>query len=175
MDKIEKIKDWVKKQKKEELARNSIGVITGHTFFVDANELLSFLDTLSEEPKSLEEAAEKHINEALFKWSYDDEDGIEQYVHDSFIAGAEWQKEQDMDEWIKDRDGCFWDGVNEGKKAMEEQMLKDAVEGTVNQDGILELSNGEAIDVCPSLDKCALGLQLCEKVKLIIVKDNDTE
>ena len=50
MDKIEKIKDWVKKQKKEELARNSIGVITGHTFFVDANELLSFLATLSEEP-----------------------------------------------------------------------------------------------------------------------------
>ena len=50
MNKIEKIKEWVKKQKKEELARNSIGVITGHTFFVDANELLSFLDTLSEEP-----------------------------------------------------------------------------------------------------------------------------
>lgn len=38
----------------------------------------------------LEEAAEKQINEALFKWSYDDEDGIEQYVHDAFIAGAQW-------------------------------------------------------------------------------------
>lgn len=49
MDKIEKIKDWIKKQKKEELARNSIGVITGKALFVDANELLSFLDTLSEE------------------------------------------------------------------------------------------------------------------------------
>lgn len=51
-----------------------------------------------------DEAAERQINEALFKWSYDDEDGIEQYVHDAFIAGAEWQKEQ---------------------------MLKDAVEGRV--------------------------------------------
>lgn len=50
MDKIEKIKEWVKKQKKEELARNSIGVITGKALFVDANELLSFLNTLSEEP-----------------------------------------------------------------------------------------------------------------------------
>ena len=46
MNKIEKIKDWVKKQKKEELARNSIGVITGKALFVDANELLSLLDTL---------------------------------------------------------------------------------------------------------------------------------
>ena len=56
MDKIEKIKKWVKKQKKEELVRNSIGVITGQAFFVDAGELLSFLDTFSEEPnKSLEE------------------------------------------------------------------------------------------------------------------------
>lgn len=65
MDKIEKIKEWVKKQKKETLARNSIGVITGKAFFVDANELLSFLDTLSKEPdKSLEEAAEISFDEA---------------------------------------------------------------------------------------------------------------
>ena len=46
-----------------------------------------------------------------------------------------------------------------------------AVDGKVNQDGILELSNGEAIDICPSLDKCALGLRPGDKVKLIIVKD----
>lgn len=49
MDKIETIKEWVKKQKKEELARNDTGVITGKALFVDADELLSFLDTLSEE------------------------------------------------------------------------------------------------------------------------------
>lgn len=46
-------------------------------------------------PNDIEEAAEKCIDDALFKWSYDDEDGIEQYVHDAFIAGAKWQKEQD--------------------------------------------------------------------------------
>lgn len=44
------------------------------------------------ECEDLEEAVEKHINEALYKWSYDDEDGIEQYVYDAFLAGAEWQK-----------------------------------------------------------------------------------
>ena len=67
MDKIEKIKEWVKKQKKETLTRNSIGVITGKAFFVDANELLSFLDTLSKEPdKSLEEAAEISLTKPMF-------------------------------------------------------------------------------------------------------------
>ena len=63
--------------------------------YYEDRDLLSFIDSLPEEPdKSLEEAVEKHINEALFKWSYDDEDGVEQYVHDSFIAGAEWQAKQ---------------------------------------------------------------------------------
>ena len=59
------------------------------------DESISIIDSLSEEEpsKDLEEAAEKHINEAWFMWSYyddDDEDGIEQSVHDAFIAGAEW-------------------------------------------------------------------------------------
>lgn len=63
------------------------------------DHILALIDSLQqeqqEEPdKGLEEAVEKQINEALFKWSYDDEDGIEQYVHDAFIAGAEWQKVQ---------------------------------------------------------------------------------
>lgn len=41
-------------------------------------------------PNNLDEATEEYINKALFKWSYDDEDGIEQYVYDAFKAGAEW-------------------------------------------------------------------------------------
>ena len=105
MDNIEKIKEWIKKQKKEELARNSIGVITGKALFVDANELLSFLDTLSEEPdKSLEKAAENYIapienDEGLDYINFNGRD-----IKDAFIAGASWQKQQ---------------------------MLKDAVEGVV--------------------------------------------
>ena len=47
---------------------------------------------------------------------------------------AQWQKEQMMDEWLKDRDGCFWDGVEEGKKAMKEQMMKEAVKWLVDDD-----------------------------------------
>ena len=100
---------------------------------------------------------------------------------------ADWQKEQDervYREFFNERnqgDASFRDllaykeGHRDGMEEQKDQMMKEAVEGKVNQDGILELSNGEAIDVCPSLDKCALGLQLGEKVKLVIVKDNDTE
>lgn len=51
---------------------------------------------------------------------------------DGFIAGADWQKAQMMDEWLKDREGCFWDGVAEGKKAMKEQMEVDLEKASRN-------------------------------------------
>ena len=51
------------------------------------------------------------------------------------------------------------------------QMLKDAVEGKVNQDGFLELSNGEVIDICPTLKRCALGLHIGDKVRIIVMKE----
>ena len=49
-------------------------------------------------PSDLDEAVEKHIGDVLFKLSYDDEDGIEQYVDDSFRAGAEWMKAKMMED-----------------------------------------------------------------------------
>lgn len=75
--------------------------------------------TLSEGPdKSLEEEIQRYLREEC---SGDDEPTVSEIARHF----AEWQKQQMMDEWLKDRDGCFWDGVNEGKKAMEEQMMKD--------------------------------------------------
>jgi hypothetical protein len=63
---------------------------------------------------------------------------------------ALWQKEQMMDEWLEDRDGCFWDGVNEGKKAMKEQ--GQTKEGEVIEDGeFIKFSDGTYIDLCPDL------------------------
>lgn len=93
----------------------------------------SFLSTLESEnpvPADLEEAAEKCIDDALFKWSYDDEDGIEQYVHDAFIAGAKWQKEQDD----KMLEANWGEGFRRGKVVQKEQMLKDAVKWLVDDD-----------------------------------------
>ena len=89
---------------------------------------------------------------------------------------AEWQKEQMMDEWLKDRDGCFWDGVSEGKKAMKEQMMKEAVEGyvTFNCDAQEEglpcatvIANEKPMEFYENL-----GFKLGDKVRIIIVKED---
>lgn len=104
------------------------------------NEVLSFLDTLEPEkpaPKDLEEAANNYLDGVYGKMPHSD-------LHIAiFIAGAKWQADHNplpedtvlfnkgvaegkrlmMDEWLKDRDGCFWDGVEEGKKAMKDAIL----------------------------------------------------
>lgn len=49
------------------------------------------------------------------------------------LQGMEQQKAKMIEEWLKDRDGCFWDGVEEGKKAMEKQMMEKAVEGVAEE------------------------------------------
>ena len=116
------------------------------------------LDSLSEEPdKSLEEAADEYASDST--------GFIDMTAYNAFIAGAEWQRELMMDEWLKDRDGCFWDGVEEGKKSMREQMLKDAVEGYVTQK-----INGERYAKAQVPD--SMGLKFGDKVKLIIVKED---
>jgi len=118
--------------------------------------ILSLIDSLQqeqqEEPdKSLEEAADKHIRKVADAAGH---------------PGWEWQKGQMMDEWLKDRDGCFWDGVEEGKKAMEQQMLKEAVEGEIQMrySGCLCAKTIRAINE----DKFKLG----DKVRIIIVKED---
>ena len=85
--------------------------------------------------------------------------------------GANWQKEQMMDEWLKDRDGCFWDGVNEGKKAMSEQMMKEAVEMEVGciDDLPLQLFCLSGKERVQFLSKYKKG----DKVKLIICKEDE--
>ena len=129
MDKIQKIRAEIERRLNiltnvyaEQVERKDEEMMNYyHGKVIALEELRPFLDTLSEEPdKSLKEAAEEYIKngrylpEAFF-------------VRPAFIAGAEWQKEQDVEEWIKDREGCFWDGVNEGKKAMYEQMKVEQI------------------------------------------------
>ncbi len=104
MSNIEKIRQEIERRKKiceGIFERESDTYYQGKA--VAYGELLPFIDSLPEEKLSedLDEAVEKHINEALFKWSYDDEDGIEQYVHDAFIAGAKWHEQQMMKEAVE--------------------------------------------------------------------------
>jgi hypothetical protein len=76
-------------------------------------------------------------------------------------------EEQMMDEWLKDRDGCFWDGVEEGKKTMEKQIMEGAVDAEIVKDihNLLHVKS----DILPMPTKHKLG----DKVKIIILKDDE--
>jgi hypothetical protein len=115
-------------------------------------------------PDGLEEAAE----------DFGKRQGLElrPFAKKFFKAGAEWQKEQMMDEWLKDRDGCFWDGVEEGKKAMEKQMLEGAVEVEVKEDAggspIVPLNAIELYDYENDKPLAKAG----DKVRVIVIKED---
>ncbi len=99
------------------------------------SDLLAVINSLPEEKptEDLEDEIKKFIEE------YGYERGEDKLLI-AIVARhfTEWQKERMMDEWLKDRDGCFWDGVEEGKKAMEEQMMKDAKEIITVQGSLME-------------------------------------
>lgn len=99
MDKVEKIKDWLKPYLKKDKVRDE----HEEGFFHCAMLLNDFIDTLSEEPdKSLEEAAEEYATE----W-HQNPDGsawkpyFEVSTIKAFVAGAEWQKTQMMKESVE--------------------------------------------------------------------------
>ena len=122
--------------------------------------LLSFLDTLSEEPdKSLEEAAEEYTQQMLESWRFDST-GCRP-PRESFKAGAEWQKGQDTRDMYMSDNRHFQKVYELGKKDMKEQMLKDAEECGLYWDGDLL-----AID----LNMAALGYSERDKVKVIVLK-----
>lgn len=97
MDKIDKIRQEIKRRhdyenemyhKKKPDGRPNDGWAESLAIMGVLEELLTFLDTLSEEPdKSLEEAAEEYIK----KGRYLPEAFV---VRPAFIAGAEWAMEQ---------------------------------------------------------------------------------
>lgn len=104
MDKIEKIRQEIERMKRNaESAKKewNDGNYNQNAFAEDCrissfNHLLSFLDTLSEEPdKSLEEAAEKYSDKYCSDWAYRLE------YEDAFIAGAEWMEKEINKELIK--------------------------------------------------------------------------
>ena len=139
---------------------------------LELKELLSFLSTLeSEKPVDLDELEEEYKdyveNDPVYSKLVNRNAGLSIARH-----FAQWQKEQMMDEWLKDRDGCFWDGVEEGKKTMEEQMLKEAVEVRV-QTSPLNGPLGISAYCCNFHSKhpfyhCKEG----DKVRIIIIKED---
>lgn len=127
----------------------------------EIRDIIKLIDSLQQEQPEVD------LEEAAGNWAESHyKDSVSQQVcADDFIAGAKCQKEQMMNEWLEDRDGCFWDGVEEGKKAMKEQMMKESVEGyyAVTTVGHFAFFPDEPIkDLC-----CG------DKVRVIIVKEDE--
>ena len=128
-------------------------------------ELISFLDTLSEEPASedLEKEFEKEFDslpqDILDKQS---DGGIELYSQLYAFARhfANWQKEQDD----KETADLLTIAHLQGAEQMKEQMLMEAVEGEVVKD----INNKLAVTAKINLD----GFKFGERVKVIIIKED---
>ena len=105
--------------------------------------------------KDLEEAAEEYA--LLFEDSTKWKDGGK---YKGFIAGAEWQAEKDARDMYMSDNRHYEKVYQLGKKDMKEQMMKEAVESTV-ENGIF-LSN---------MDCARMGYKLGDKVRIIIVKE----
>ena len=138
MDKIEKIRQEIERRRlhfnkeAEKYQALNNGYSQNCYGARDAlRDLENFLDTLSEEPdKSLEEAARRYqegviVDTTIYYCGACEDVYFANRIADAFIAGAEWQAEQD------DRDVVFWKGM---QYAIAE-MKKEAVEGVIIDSG----------------------------------------
>lgn len=118
MDEIARIRQEIERRRDflyERYIKKGKGCIE-ESRYDECVEILSFLDTLSEEPdKRLEEAADKYSNEN----EYMDVGFCVEPVYighkteKAFIAGAEWQKEQMIEEAVEgyvDKDHIVTEG-----------------------------------------------------------------
>lgn len=107
MDKIEKIRQEIERRKSLLAQHSKLTYdLILETFIKEYDDLLSFLDTLSDEPdKSLEEAAEEYASDYP---AYNDEQAIAKYA---FKRGAEWMAGQEVT--LKVTDNTTWGEVND--------------------------------------------------------------
>jgi hypothetical protein len=170
MDKIARIRTEIERRKSLLTQHSKLTYdLILETFIKEYDDLLSFLDTLSEEPdKSLEEAAEEKYP---VYWKSYPKDGIvrsessydtNKQCRDAFIAGAEWQEKQDLK----------WAGEihKNGYNLCKEQLLKDAVGGEVYKFGevayVKERNNAE-------LTKYLSQFNNGDKVRIVVLKEEE--
>lgn len=138
------------------------------------DDISEFIDLLQEDPVSgdLEEAADLYYEEYC---PYEGEAKVVNNIHDvyfpsqaiedAFIAGANWQKEQN--------NVCYEEAFEDGCKWYKEKMLKDAVDA----DAVFDYYDNQdrlyvsilATDVLAR----KYGLKDRDKVKIIIVKEEE--
>lgn len=163
-DKIQKIREGIEKLKSNLIYGACSSQVAMETRCKEEayNEVLAILDTMQEEPVSEE------LNNAAVEWfnSVKYKNDLSGTPIEGFKAGAKWQKEQMLKESKlaekKDDDMltiAYMDGVEEGKKIMQEEMMKEAIEGVAYPDDE---------QIWCDLDRCSL--ENGEKVKFIITK-----
>lgn len=168
MSNIDKIRQEIERRKKENMY-NELPITVGR--YYEDRDLLSFLDTLPEQPvEGLKEAACDYLDnhKPLTRYNWGD-------LMDAFIAGAEWQKKQMGEQARKELAKtditladlvAFDEGCKIGRRLERQDLLKDAVEGYVNyyedSGGILM---AEAQVGCPYHNG--------DKVKIVIVKEEE--
>lgn len=119
MDIIKTIRKEIERLKKEELTRNSIGVITGSAFFVSANELLSFLDTLQEQDRP-----------DPYNPTYD-----EAYLNEKITKASKTWKGVDVDKYMDEVRG------RESETPMNQEELEDEMDRFFETMPVIELEN----------------------------------
>ena len=122
----------------------------------------------SEIPNDLEEAADNHIRKVVDIAGHPGWDWETQDITEAFIAGAEWQKEQYHffnEAWADDMQYQLNRNYENGKQAMKEQMMKEAVEGVLVATAIGHLRIEAETDG-------KNGMKHGDKVRVIIVKED---
>jgi len=165
-DKVELIRKEIERLKAKQLAIFNKGESEEScddalTHISAYNHLLSFIDSLSEEPVS-EDLEEFALQYAGHHAPYD---SCMQEVEDAVKAGAKWQKEQDQSTIELAEDHAMLAGMEK----MREQMMKDAIKCEVTWiDGfMLDYTQEQQDDL---LEK--IGAKVGDKVKLIIIKED---
>lgn len=116
-------------------------------------------------PNDLEEAAEKSSTQYYQDAGYSPFPNVETAAHKSgFIAGSEWQKEQDD----KELSDLLTIAHLQGAEQMKEQMMKEAREADVNTYRDLAAGKSWAEFVVEKPPK-----NLGDKVRIIIVKEDE--
>lgn len=110
------------------------------------------------------------LDQEIIDWCGKFRPSIREAIQSTAYHFADWQKEQTEKRWLEDRGGCFWDGVEEGKKAMKEQMLKEAVEGDIGM--TLHDKRADLYVRSKGYLPESLGIKCNDKVRIIIVKED---
>ena len=151
------------------------GGLNGYQLALD--KVLAKLDTLQEKSeKPINPVCEDELYKEIERWinSPEEWDNNIQDIEATARHFAKWQKEQMEERWLKDRDGCFWDGVNEGKKAMREQMMKEAyAESRIVEDGRIELEGNPLPCLNPIILLPYPQFKPGDKVRIVIVKEEE--